>query len=69
MKTTKYQKNNACTFDEFKKEIKKENKNHKNFRDLRKDRRNMWQDWKKFIKTWKNKLADLYMFNYTLFIG
>ena len=30
--------------DEFKKEIKKENKNHKNFRDLRKNRRNMWQD-------------------------
>ena len=44
MKTTKYQKNNACAFDEFKKEIKKENKNHKNFRDLRKNRRNMWQD-------------------------
>lgn len=44
MKTTKYQKNNAYTFDEFKKEIKKENKNHKNFRDLRKNRRNMWQD-------------------------
>ena len=45
MKTTKYQKNNnAYTFDEFKKEIKKENKNHKNFRNLRKNRRDMWQD-------------------------